>query len=128
MENTFTFEDQAITINEHCDVWVNGKLHYTADWQDGTLRDVKVEQIDIASYALYLTPTKDTLHTHAAQVDCYAFDNGSTKEFVQWIEGELANIFESTKVLTTHAEEQGCELPDPPVGQYNFVDNRLSLE
>lgn len=133
MESTFTFEDQAITINEHCNVWVDGKLHYTADWQDGTtdtphgkincrmeLQGVKVEYVDVVSYALYLTPTKDTLHTHAAQVDCHAFNNGSTKEFIQWIEKELENIFDASDVLMVHAEEQGYELPDPPeriVGQ-----------
>tara|TARA_Y100000310_G_C20403135_1_gene678367 strand:- start:207 stop:629 length:423 start_codon:yes stop_codon:yes gene_type:complete len=125
MDNIFTFEDQAINLNDYCTVYVHGELYYEADWQDGTtdthygktncrmeLQGVKIDYIDVTEYSIYATATKDTLHTHIAEVDCHARNNGSTKEFTQWIERELKNIFDASNVLMQHAEYQGYELPD----------------
>jgi hypothetical protein len=124
MDSTFTFEDQAINLNEHCTVYAHGKLYYEADWQDGTtnthygkincrmeLQGVEIDYVDVTAYSIYATATEDTLHTHIAEVDCHAHNNGSTKEFTQWIERELKKIFDASNVLMDHAESQGA--PDP---------------
>tara|TARA_B110000263_G_scaffold180320_1_gene157923 strand:+ start:197 stop:607 length:411 start_codon:yes stop_codon:yes gene_type:complete len=127
MENTYTFEEYEIKINDSCHAWVEGKAYYEAEWQDGTtnthygkincrmeLKDVKIELIELASYALYATATEDTLHMHIAEVDCHAFNNGSTKEFITWLESALGKDGSFEEAVMNHAEDQGYELPEPP--------------
>ena len=65
MENTYTFDDYTVKVNKYCEVYLYGKVHYTATWVDGTtdthygkinccmeLEGVKIDYLEIASYEM----------------------------------------------------------------------------
>jgi hypothetical protein len=128
MYNTYIFDDYTVKLNDKCEVYLDGKVSYLATWEDGTtsthygnmnchmeLKDVQIEELDIASYSMMTkvgTSGKvgsDWIIT--ADVDCFAFANGGSKELMTWLEEKLKNdgVFEGD--IMVHAESQGA--PDP---------------